>query len=79
MTLQDRVACGTADEEVLEATPFTLGCVRANRVINKSQEFLTTACWAVGHFNRRDQSFRAFAFKTLPLVKSLPSHPLGVR
>ena len=35
--------CG---EEVLEATPFILRCVRANLMISTSQKFLTTACWS---------------------------------
>ena len=32
-------------EEVLDATSFIRGCVRANRVISTRQEILTTACW----------------------------------
>ena len=35
--------CGTAGEDVLDATSFISGCVRANWVISTRQEFLTIA------------------------------------
>ena len=59
----------TCGEEVLEATPFIFGYVRANRVISTSQEFLTLVI-SIGVIGR---------FAPLRVVKTLPPHPLGVR
>ena len=47
VTLRDRVARGTAGEEVLAPAPYIRGCARANHPISTIQEFLTTPCWSL--------------------------------